>query len=584
MKKILNSTLNLFLLNVLLAITVLSSCNKDFGGITPTDVSRADTVGKSAGKRVLYVVMDGVSGDAVQALAPATISSLLSRSVYTFQGLSDDQRSPITNATAWTNMFTGLDATKHKVLTDDFANYDMQTAPSIFTRLKQSSPSIRTVAFTTSDLFNQKLASDATEQKVLATDEQVKDATIAELTNGNPYFVAAKFHDADVAGTNGGYDITNATYADAITKLDRYLGELLGAIQKRQGIKDENWLIVVASNKSGGPSGSTAPDNIYNDKSRNTFLLYYNAKFSTRNFVQPDPNSYPFVGKAVRMLSTTTSNGQGLLANTSVGDFGTTGDYTVMIKLRSTGSTVSQYAHLLGNMANTYTDREGGLGNGWDISCWNDSYYLNIDGGYSISAAVPIRNGLWQAIAFKFFTDNARRYVALFHNGKKLITFDITGKNLTSAAAPLHIGPGKAIVNTTDSRFGGDFQFRDLLIYNYALTDDDLIATARQDMSLSAPNPTRLLGWWPMNEGTGAILKDMSAAKNDFNLNTATLWSDFNELSPNIAGVITQQAYKAVPNGIDVPVLIYNWLNVSIPSDWGITGKLYTPTINLPIN
>jgi hypothetical protein len=38
----------------------------------------------------------------------------------------------------------------------------------------------------------------------------------------------------------------------------------------------------------------------------------------------------------------------------------------------------------------------------------------------------------------------------------------------------------------------------------------------------------------------------------------------------------------AVPNGVDIPVMIYNWMNISIPKEWGLMGKFYNPIVNLP--
>ena len=552
-------------------------CNKDFENTLP-QTFRNDTLGLGAGKKVLYIVLDGVTGAVVKTLAPTNIATINARALYSYDGLADDKRNTITNAAGWTNMFTGYDYTKSNVVSEDFAGLNFQTTPTIFTRIKSSLNNARTVSIASTSIFNEKLAADAAVKQNVSDDAAVKIGVVAELTSNNPAMVVAQFHSAEIAGAANGYTANTPAYAAAIQTIDGYIGEILTALKARKGYSGENWLVIVASNKGGGVSGGVAGSNIYNDPSRNTYIAFYNPRFSRTQVDQPDPNSYPFTGQALRLTSNTTNNGVAVLSDANIGDFGTTGEYTFQIKLKSTASSASNYAHFCGNM-NNYKAREGLDASGWDLMTWGDSYYLSFAGGYTISAGVTIRDGKWHTLAFKLFNDGAVRYVSLFQDGKKVTTVDITGKNLTNAAA-LHMGAGKATVATD----GTDLSFRDMAIYNFAMTDADLIVNMKKEISFAAPSPDKLLGWWPANEGNGLVLKDLSTGKKDFNLSGSATWVSFLEVSPFVGGNITDIAFKNVPNGIDIPVLIYNWLNIAIPQEWGLMGNLFTPSVILPTN
>lgn len=558
-------------------ILTATGCNKDFENTLP-QTFKNDTAGLGAGKKVLYIVLDGVTGAAIKTLAPANIATINAKALYTFDGLADDKRNTITNAAGWTNMFTGYDYTKSNVTTEDFAGLNLATTPTIFTRIKSSLSTSRTVSIASTAIFNDKLAGDATIKQNVSDDAAVKAGVVAELSTNNPTMVVAQFHGADIAGAANGYTASTPAYAAAIQTIDGYIGEILTALKARKGYSGENWLIVVASNKGGGVSGGAAGSNIYNDASRNTYVAFYNPRFSKTLINQPDPSSYPFTGYALRLTSNTTNNGVAVLSDANIGDFGTTGDYTFVLKIRSTASSSSNYAHFCGNMSN-YSAREGLNSTGWDLMTWGDSYYLSFAGGYTISAGAVIRDGKWHTLAFKLFNDGAVRYVSLFQDGKKITSVDITGKNLTNPAA-LHMGAGKA----TSATDGTDLWFRDMAIYNIAMTDADLITNMKKEISFTAPNPDKLLGWWPANEGNGLALKDLSTAKKDFAVSGSATWGYFLEVSPVVGGNITDIAFKNVPNGIDIPVLIYNWLNIAVPQQWGLMGNLFTPTIVLPTN
>lgn len=575
MNKLFNSASTfkiLGLFSVLLLILSGSGCNKDFNNTLPTTFKN-DTLGRGAGKKVLYIVLDGVTGSAIRTLAPTYITQINTRATYTFDGLADDNLNVITNASAWTTMLTGVEYATHNVTTEDFAGLNIQAAPTIFTRIKSSINAARTVSVASTSLFNDKLAGDATEKINVANDEAVKTAVVNDLKSNNSNLIVAQFHSAETAGAANGYTAATPSYASAINAIDGYINEILIAMRARTGFSGENWLVVIASNKGGGSSGGLPGSNIYLDASRNTYVAFYNPKFSTARIDKPDDNSYPFVGTAPRFIGTTTTTATATLTNSAVGNFGTTGDYVIMFKVRNDASTDSSWPMFLRKSTSTGSTLSA---TGWAFAFAGTSFQNDFGNiGANRPNVSTIRDAKWHTIATRLSFINGVRTVTQFSDGIKRGTYtaSVQGLNLTNASF-LKIG--------IDPGFATNFLIRDLVIYNTNMPDDQIITNMKKEISLSTPFPNNLVGWWPCDEGSGLVIKDKSGNKNDFTLTSNVSWATFNELSPNVGGNITQAAYGAVPNGVDIPVLIYNWLNIAIPTTWGLTGKLYTPTIILP--
>ncbi|MCX2473762.1 DUF4983 domain-containing protein [Pedobacter sp. MC2016-05] len=559
-------------------IALTFSCNKDFENVLPKTFPN-DTAGRGSGKKVLLIILDGVKGDVVRQLAPTNITAINAKAAYSFDGLADDRRNAITNAAGWTNLITGVDYRAHGVQSEDFANLNVARTPTLFTRIKDNVTNARTVSIASTAIFNEILATDATVKVNANDDAAVKTAAVAELGNKSATVVVAQYHSAEVAGAANGYTANTPAYTNAIQALDAYIGNMLDAIKARPTYSSENWLVVIASNKGGAATSGGGPNSVvFEDQSRNTYVAFYNPRFNSTSYNQPDPNSYPFVGLGVRGTSNTTANGMGVLADASVGDFGTSGEYTVMIKVKNDAANNADYGHFFGNMATT-NKREAIQSTGWDMMCWGNSYYLSFAGSYSISAGVVLRDARWHTLAFKLYNTGSTRFASLFQDGKKINTVDISGKNLTNTAA-LHFGPGMA----TTSANGTDMTFRDIAIYNVAFSDDDIISYSKRDISLLAPVPANLLGWWPLNDGNGSVAIDKSGKGNNFNITGSYSWANFSESTPNVAGVVSDSAYRSVFNGVDATLMIYNWLNISVPQSWGLMGSLLVPGVTLPTN
>lgn len=545
-------------------------CNKDFENTLPKSFKN-DTAGiGNNSKKVLYIIMDGVKGSVLKSLAPANITSISQNAIYSYDGLADFQYNQLTNAAAWTTMVTGVDYTKHNVTNENFGGLNLQATPTIFTRIKERLGNVRSVSIAASAGFNDNLAVDATVKQTVTDDAEVKAAVVDELSTKDASLVVAQFHSAETAGATAGYTTTTPSYTLAIQNIDSYIGEIMKALNARKTYNTENWLVVIASNKGGGASGGASGSNIYNDLSRNTFLAFYNPKFVTTIINQPDVSNLPYVGTAPRFLSNATLSPQALLnSNTNLGNFGTSGNFTMMFKMRDDLGAGSGFPAFMGKNV-TF-----GSSAGWYFFRGGNNIQQSFTGASTLQGGTVMNDSKWHTYAITITTSGSTRTAVFYIDGISKVTTNIGVTNRDNIA-PLRIG--------ADIGKNTNFMVKDLAIFNVAMSATEVASTMRVQLRPSNPFFGNLLGYWPFDETSGTVAVDASGKGNNMTYTGPIQFIPFAEVSPNISPEISPAAFTAVPNGVDIPVLIYNWLNIAVPSQWNLMGKLYTPVISYPIN
>jgi hypothetical protein len=559
------------LLTVLTCMSVISftSCNKDFEGVSTT-IYNNDSAAVSAGeKKVLYIILNGVRGSVLSTMKPVNIVKINKNATYTFTGLNDSTRTPVTNAGSWSDMITGVPVTSHKVVSEDFSGNQFALFPPIFTRIKQVNPALKTVSLAASASFDANLAKDASERAVFGSDAQVQAALLNKIATSDAELIVAEFKSADVAGTNGGYHTNNVGYTNAITTLDTYLGEALNALRARSTYSDESWLVIIASNKGGqDPTAPTTDATLFGEPTKNTYVAFYNPAFDANVYTKPNTSEIPYTGKAPRFQSNSSTNIYATLANTSIGNFGNSGDYTMMFKIRVDEGTNQYWPQFIGKSPNKADVSSGG----WQFAMSGSDFQFDY-GNSSRPSISSIRDAQWHTIAVRFSMEGNSRFLNVFLDGEKKsgggrYPYNISTRNVVNNEA-LRIGSGSSKAT--------NFLIRDFAIFNIAIPDNELTTYMKREISNSDPYYANLVGWWPCNEGSGFVLKDRSGNGNDFSITGNVAWTSFSDLSPNINPSIAGFVYRTVPNGVDLPFTIYNWLKILPPASWNLSGQSFPP-------
>ena len=206
-------------------------------------------------KKVLFIGVDGVRGDALREAPTPNIDLLNQNAIYSFDALNTG----ITvSGPGWSNIFTGVLDNKHKVVDNAFKDNKLDVYPDFFSVIKGKMPKYQTAAFYTwlpigiilnnSDIrmeWKYAMNGDAFVHKYVCDyiKNEKADATIV-------YYA-----DPDVAGHSKGFTNDNPSYYREVIQFDRYVGDLVDAINNRPNRANEEWLIVSTSDHGGFKTG-----------------------------------------------------------------------------------------------------------------------------------------------------------------------------------------------------------------------------------------------------------------------------------------------------------------------------------------
>jgi hypothetical protein len=582
--------------------TTYTSCNKPFDNTLKEDYGADGGAGKK--QKILVIMVDGAVGKEVKKAQPPFLSVLTDNAIYSWDGLTDTRKDPVTNALGWTTLLTGVTVAKHKVTGEDFTGSDLQNYPSLFTRLKQLRPDWRTVAFGASAAFIQNLAADATEKKALTGDANVKDAVVKELATNNADLVLAQFHEVENAGIAGAYTATDAGYKATILKTDDYVKEIVESLSHRSTYALENWMIIVTSNKGSVlASDPVAADKLaYDDSRRNTFFICYSPGLK----VAYKPGSLPFSGTTPVYQGSSAAATKALGSNAgSLLDIGASGSYTIECKVKiPTGN--YYYPAILSKRA-SFT---GGVV-GWLFFLEGDYWMINFGqtglGNRQIRGGT-ISDGKWHTLTVTINQQNATtRRVETFTDGVYYdggitdATRNINSYGNLNSTAPFTIGQ---LASDNVTNLSG-YSITDVKIYDTAF-DRNFIQANNCRTSLPATDPyyRKIIGYWSCREITPLATpsgekKALTAVSGKYNagdpnypgfttdklalfLSGNYSTNSFVEVVNNVCPTPDENSYKVVPNSPDLVSQVMAWMGVNPSITWNLDGNTWlTSYMNL---
>lgn len=553
-----------------LAAVCFSSCNEDFPNLLkgyPSDI--AADAGKA---KVLMIVVDGLRGQAIQDIEPATLKQLHRRSMYTFGGLADTSKIAMTNETGWANLLTGVEPAKHGVKANDLGTANLGAYPTIFGRLKTQNTGLKSVAFTSNADLSTHLTKDADKKQSFAGDDNATlSGALAEIQTGDMDLMMVQFGDVEKAGKTATYESDDPVYSAAVREADVKIGKLVDAVKKRSTYGQENWLVIVTSNKGGKIESSVVDNTVYGDHSRNTYTLFYSPKFAERIIARPNSQQIPFIGNAVRF---TYGNPpvNAILDDASKFNFGTDKDFTINLLLKCTNPGGGW------NYPIFFAKRVAGFsGNGWNF--FGESQNGNTVWGFNSSMGgqvfgKPINDGNWHIITIVVSRSGATDVIKGFTDGK--FDMEVTaGSGNADNAAPLAIGKWNGNANES-----ADWSIANVQIYNTAFTNQEVAEHAGiTHIDNTHAKYNNLMGYWPgyTDVNTG-MLKEKTGRAGDMRLTGPYSWVSFSDVASYLKPPISYAFYRSVPNSIDVPFIIYQWMGVITPKEWALDGKSWTPT------
>jgi hypothetical protein len=572
----------------MLAMMALVCCKREFDRMLPaTEYVDAPNVNVKA-QKILYVIADGARGLSVRDAKAPAITALTANATYSWYSLSDDNYN---DATAWTDMLTGVGKEKHRVKDLAFTDENLSQYPTVISRIKTARPTTRITAFSSSSVFTDKLTAGANARLAFATDAEVKAAVIQELAVDTTGVVIGQFNGIKNAGTASGFDLSFPAYKQAILDFDAYLGEMITAVKARKNYQNENWLIIVTSNKGGDFAVTPTDNTIFSNGKMNTFTIFSNISYGIKYIDKPyTGNRYD--GNFVRLNGTGNdaikAEIQDTIVNTDLLNFGDTTSFTIEFKVKKENrgtQTSPNYDYVAPAILSKKASKAQKTGIGWVVSLETRTWQIGFGKSTENSQVVKgseINDGNWHSLAVVVGNRADRRYVRTFTDGvfntELLLPVGWGTIDLPLGASdfnPLTLGfiPGE-----TTNPFNG--YVSELKIWLAAIPD----ATIQQytcDPSLSTNHPfrTRLAGYWPCKDGSGGRFKDNSATKADFillkgdvPLDNAAPWSALTSL---ICPVSATDLAKSVPASKDIATQILSWLAIPPNDSWKLDGRAW---------
>lgn len=572
---------------VLMIALIAAACNKTFkNNLEPGDLNVGQ---KNYQRKVLFIMIDGGVGNEVRTMNLPILNSLGDYSVYSWDAISEPYNLLSNNAMSWSTTLTGVYTAKHAVTQNDFAGSNQLTKyPSIFTRLKQEAPALKTASYTSNNKLGEVLAADANTKKSFAGDDaalknsyiaDVKAGTIADMT-------VLEFNSLDRAGLAGAYKASDAGYRQAMLTIDGYIGEILDVLKTTPNFNNENWMIIIASNKGSqinqNPSGGSW--SAFDDSRNNTFFFCYNhANFPRFKSLNPaKPTFFPYAGASQFYATAISTNASAKVVDGgSLYDIGATGSYTIQCKVKMPTGT-NNYPAFLGKRA-SFTQYVPG----WVL--FNEGNYWQVNFGQTTLGnrqirGHAIRDGLWHTLTVVIKQVEAARYVYTYTDGVMYPGIADATRNIASygnlnSPQPLTVG-----CFPLETQNMANFLVTDIRIYNTALPDD-YIATKFCQTAIEDNDPYKnnVIGYWPSNDvvTVGGVTYFPDKSSNGKRLVVDKVQpATFNDASSNVCPPISMDAYRSVPNTVDIPYQILQWFGISINSAWGLDGRGWAPLFN----
>lgn len=237
---------------------------------TPSDASsQTDRT-----KKVLVIGIDGVRADVLGEVDAPNIDRLVAEGAFSADGRTTI---PSVSGPAWSSMLIGVSPDKHGVFNNQFHENQYETYPDFLTRAEGLRPELETfvaadwLPLVTDDSGGPLISGDAIDEMIVHDGYEVGwgegdqlgvDAAIAALATSNPDAMFVYLGNPDETSHQAGS--IGIEYRQAIELADRHVGQLIDAIQKRDTIEAEDWLVLISTDHGrrldGGHGGRSAEE------------------------------------------------------------------------------------------------------------------------------------------------------------------------------------------------------------------------------------------------------------------------------------------------------------------------------------
>ena len=498
-------------------------------------------------KKVLIIGIDGCRADVLQFASTPNIDGLLPNSFYSYHSLNDD----ITySGPGWSAMMTGVWSDKHGVIDNSFTGSDFDSYPHFIKRVEDYNPDLYTVSISQWHPINNSIVLDHADFKYNApTEADVTSEAINQLENEDPDVLFLHYDEVDHAGHAHGFSQDIPDYVASIEGVDTQVGLVLDALYDRPNYLNENWLILISTDHGGNGfgHGGSSPEE------ETIFYIAHNKKFS-EHLNTPDTIEVVDITDCInndKHLSLDGDDDMIDIPHFTELDFGADQDFTIecRVKTNSAGDVA-----IIGNK-----DWDSGSNKGFVFSfkfASGPEWKVNIGDGTNrvdIDTGGEIADNEWHHIAVTFDRDGE---MTMYEDGLFVTSLDISSIGDIDNGAPFRIGAD------IDDGYEYTGAIEEVRIWNGLVPAIDINTWKCNAIDNTHPNYNDLIGYWPLDEGTGSTANDLSGLDNDGTI-TSPIWSTLDSVV----------SYDNTPRITDIALSALDWLCIDIEDSWDLDGK-----------
>ena len=244
----------LFLSILILSLTGCggSSSHNDHNGQAQASTQKAIIIGVDG---LVYSYVDGVDDASINEPETPNFDRLTLSRAFTGGLLNTNTEQDTSSSPGWTSILTGTWVDQHGISGN---NLIPTAVPSLFSRLNTLDSTIKTASYVhwsniNTGQLSEELGLMETHVEGVGDDIVTADVvTELEKASSDLGFVFVQLDDVDHAGHQCGW---GSCYEEAVSIADEQLGKILDAIEDREELYNEEWLVIVVADHGHKPTG-----------------------------------------------------------------------------------------------------------------------------------------------------------------------------------------------------------------------------------------------------------------------------------------------------------------------------------------
>ena len=210
---------------------------------------------------LVYKYVDAVDDSEINEPETPNFARLTLTKAHVGGFLNTDTQQDTYSSPGWTSILTGTWVDQHAVSSN---SYTATAVPSIFKRLYNRNSDIHTASYVNWTNINSGQLQDELslmETHVEGVDDNTVTADVVselEKEASDIDFIFVQLDEVDGAGHDCGWD---TCYEEAVSAADEQFGEMLDAVEAREALYNEEWLVIMVADhghkQSGGHGGQT---------------------------------------------------------------------------------------------------------------------------------------------------------------------------------------------------------------------------------------------------------------------------------------------------------------------------------------